>query len=194
MTMRLGHALSLTIVLTSVAFVVSALAQDDGPAGGVRAGGAQASGVRAGGAQAGGGLSADSAPIVAPANPGAGSPYHSSGGDTLLPPLDSAPAADPALRTLANEEVALKRRADVLIRQLEAADSDARRDEIKANLSETLSKQFDASQRRYGLRIEALEAQIKRLKDLVRKRQENRAEIISRKLDQIVRESQGLGF
>jgi uncharacterized protein YicC (UPF0701 family) len=82
----------------------------------------------------------------------------------------------------------------VLIRQLEAADSDARRTEIKAYLSESLSKQFDASQRRYGLRIEALEAQIKRLKDLVRKRQENRAEIISRKLDQIVRDSQGLGF
>jgi hypothetical protein len=203
MTMKLGHALSLTIVLTSAAFVVSALAQNDGPARGVR------------GAD---NLPADTARVVpdtarvvpdtarvvpdtarvvpdtARVVPDTGSPYHRLGGDPLLPPRLAVPDADPALGTLANEDVALKRRADVLIRQLEAADSDARRNEIKANLDETLSKQFDASQRRYGLRIEALEAQIKRLKDLVRKRQENRAEIISRKLDQIVRESQGLGF
>jgi hypothetical protein len=193
--MRLGHALSLTIVLTSVAFVVSALAQDAGSARGVR------------GADT---LPADPAQTVNPRDPNTGSPYNRFGvnprdpntgspynrlgGDPLLAPLTSVPAADPALRTLADEEAALKRRADVLIRKLEAADSDARRNEIKANLNETLSKQFDASQQRYGLRIEALEAQIKRLKDLVRKRQENRAEIISRKLDQIIRDSQGLGF
>ena len=174
--MKSRHVLSLMIALTLAAFVVSALAQDAGPA------------------RSASGLSADSAPTVAPDDQGAGSPESRPGADTLLAPPTSEPTADPALRKLGTEEAALRRQADLLIRQLEAADSDALRHDIKAKLGETLSKQFDAGQKRYGLEILALEAQIKRLKNLVRKRQENRAEIISRRLDQIVRDSQGLGF
>ena len=174
--MKSRHVLSLMIALTLAAFVVSALAQDAGPA------------------RSASGLSADSAPTVAPDDQGAGSPESRPGADNLLASPASEPAADPALRKLGTEEAALRRQADLLIRQLEAAGSDALRHDIKAKLGETLSKQFDAGQKRYGLEIEALEAQIKRLKDLVRKRQENRAEIISRRLDQIVRDSQGLGF
>ena len=164
------------IALTLAAFVVSALAQDAGPA------------------RSASGLSADSAPTVAPDDQGVRSPEIRPGADTLFASPNSLPAADPALRKLGTEEAALRRQADLLIRQLEAADSDALRHDIKARLGEALSKQFDAGQKRYGLEIEALEAQIKRLKDLVRKRKENRAEIISRRLDQIDRDSQGLGF
>ena len=174
--MKSRHVLSLMIALTLAAFVVSALAQDAGPA------------------RSASGRSADSAPTVAPDDQGAGSPESRPGADTFHASLTSEPTADPALRKLGTEEAALRRQADLLIRQLEAADSDTLRHDIKAKLGETLSKQFDAGQKRYGLEIEAIEAQIKRLKDLVRKRQENRAEIISRRLDQIVRDSQGLGF
>ena len=174
--MKSRHVLSLMIALTLAAFVVSALAQDAGPA------------------RSASGLSADSAPTVAPDDQGAGSRESRPGADTLLASPTSLPATDPALRKLGTEEAALRRQADLLIRQLEAAESDALRHDIKAKLGETLSKQFDSGQKRYGLEIEALEAQIKRLKNLVRKRQENRAEIISRRLDQIVRDSQGLGF
>jgi hypothetical protein len=174
--MKSRHALCLMIAVTLAAFVVSALAQDAGPARSVR------------------GLSPDSAPTVAPDVRGAGSPESRPGADSLLASPTSEPTVDPRLRKLGTEEAALRRQADLLIRQLEATDSDALRQDIKAKLGETLSKQFDAGQKRYGLEIEALEAQIKRLKDLVRKRQENRAEIISRRLDQIVRDSQGLGF
>jgi hypothetical protein len=177
--MKSRHALCLMIALTLAAFVVSALAQDAGPARSVRGDS---------------GLSADSAPTIAPGDQGVGSPENRPGADTLFASPASLPAADPSLRKLGTEEAALRRQADLLIRQLEAADSDALRHEIKAKLGETLSKQFDASQKRYGLEILALEAQIKKLKDLVRKRQENRAEIISRRLDQIDRDSQGLGF
>jgi hypothetical protein len=167
------------IALTLAAFVVSALAQDAGPARSVR-------GVS--------GLSADSAPTVAPDDQGVGSPENRPGVDTLLASPTSLPAADPVLRKLGTEVAELGRQSDSLIRQLEAADSDDLRRDINAKLGEALSKQFDASQKRYGLEILALDAQIKRLNDLVRKRQENRAEIISRRLDQIVRDSQGLGF
>jgi HAMP domain-containing protein len=176
MIMKSRDVLSVMIALTLAAFVVSAWAQDAGPA------------------RRASDLSADSAPTVAADVRGAGSPESRPGADNLLASPTSEPTVDPALGKFGTEEAALRRQADLLIRQLEAADSDALRQDIKAKLGETLSKQFDASQKRYGIEIEALEAQIKRLKDLVRKRQENRAEIISRRLDQIVRDSQGLGF
>jgi hypothetical protein len=102
--------------------------------------------------------------------------------------------ADPAMQKLATEERTIALQAEGLFRQLEAANSDDRRNEIKAKLSEVLGKQFDARQKRHGLEIAALAAQVKKLRELVEKRQENRAEIIARKLDQIIRESQGLGF
>ena len=175
--MKSRHVLSLMIALTLAAFVVSALAQDAGPA--RRAVQRPLCGLRTDRRRRrpGCGISGKQARSRHPSR---------------VPDL----GADrrPVLRKLGTEEAALRRQADLLIRQLEAADSDALRHDIKAKLGETLSKQFDAGQKRYGLEIEALEAQIKRLKDLVRKRQENRAEIISRRLDQIVRDSQGLGF
>jgi hypothetical protein len=43
-------------------------------------------------------------------------------------------------------------------------------------------------------RILAIDAQVKKLKELVRARTENRREIVSRRLEQIVREAQGLGW
>jgi hypothetical protein len=86
------------------------------------------------------------------------------------------------------------RQAEALAQQLAAARSDSDRDKIKGQLTELLEKQFDQRQKRHEEEIKQLEAQVKKLKDLVDKRQENRREIISRRLDQIVKESQGLGW
>ena len=65
---------------------------------------------------------------------------------------------------------------------------------LKTKLSDLLEKQFDQRQKRHEDEIKQLEAQIKKLKDLVEKRQENRREIITARLNQIVKESQGLGW
>jgi hypothetical protein len=152
------------IALAAAAFVASALAQDFGQHRNHR------------------GLdnpTADSAPT-----------FHRDGQNRGLSVVK--PDVDPVV--ISDEDVALERQVNALARQLEATESDARRDEIKAKLGEALGKQFDLRQKRHGLEIEALEARVKKLGQLVRKRQENRAEIISRRLDQLVRESQGLGF
>ncbi len=109
----------------------------------------------------------------------------------IAPPTHDANSPE---RKLAIAESDAKRRVGTLIQQLERAESDSRRDEIRSKLTESLGQQFDLRQKRHGLEIDALEARVKKLKQLVQKRQENRAEIISRRLDQIVRESQGLGF
>jgi hypothetical protein len=92
------------------------------------------------------------------------------------------------------EESQLSQQAEQLARQFAEAKSDGDRDKIKGQLSEILEKQFDQRQKRHEEEIKQLEAQIKKLKDLVDKRQENRREIIGARLNQIVKESQGLGW
>ena len=100
----------------------------------------------------------------------------------------------PILWAISGEEAGLSHQAEQLAQQLAAAKSDSDREKIKGQLAETLEKQFDQRQKRHEEEIKSLEAQIKKLKDLVDKRQENRREIVSARLNQIVKESQGLGW
>jgi hypothetical protein len=91
-------------------------------------------------------------------------------------------------------ESALARKADGFKRMLEQAKGDTQRNEVRAKLSENLGKQFDFRQKRHRLEIEALERQVAKLKELVRKRQDSREEIISRRVEEIQREVDGLGW
>jgi hypothetical protein len=100
----------------------------------------------------------------------------------------------PQRTQLASQESVLAHEADQLKHNLESAQTDAQRSEIRTKLTENIGKQFDLRQKRHGLEIEALEAQVKKLKELVRKRQEGREEIISRRVDQTLREADGLGW
>jgi flagellar motility protein MotE (MotC chaperone) len=81
-----------------------------------------------------------------------------------------------------------------LAQQLAAAKSDSEREKTKGQLAEVLEKQFDQRQKRHEEEIKQLEEQLKKLKNLVDKRQENRHQIIGDRLNQIVRDSQGLGW
>jgi hypothetical protein len=83
---------------------------------------------------------------------------------------------------------------DKLARQLAKAKGEGEKESITAKLRETLEKQFDQRQKKHQAEAEALEAQVKKLKELISTRNENRKEIISRRLDQVVREAQGLGW
>jgi len=92
------------------------------------------------------------------------------------------------------EEASFARRASIVAHQLGSAKSDADREKLKAQLSTILEKQFELRQQRHKKEIESLEAQVKKLRDLVDKRQENRREIVAKRLDQILQEAQGLGW
>jgi hypothetical protein len=92
------------------------------------------------------------------------------------------------------EEMNLSQQATQLARKLSDAKSDSDRDKIKGDLHDLLEKQFQLRQGRHEKEIEALENQVKKLKDLVRKRNDNRREIISKRLDQIVSDAEGLGW
>jgi hypothetical protein len=145
--------------------------------------------------------SADLAPVIT-----SRSPYYSNdaGGHPLLAPgqrgLFSHPttewrvAGSPEHNQLAEQESTLAHEANEIRHRLESATTDAQRSDVRTKLAENLGKQFDLRQKRHGLEIEALEAQVKKLKELVQKRQESRAEIISRRTDQVLREAEGLGW
>lgn len=65
---------------------------------------------------------------------------------------------------------------------------------LKEQLTTLLGKQFDLRQKRHQDEIKALEEKLKKLKELVDKRQENRGEIVAKRLDQILSEAEGLGW
>jgi hypothetical protein len=93
------------------------------------------------------------------------------------------------------EEESLRAQSQELARALESERVGSPKYEaVKTQLRDLLSKQFDKRQARHKNQIEALEAQVKKLREVVQKRQENREDIVSRRLDLIIRESQGLGF
>ncbi len=81
-----------------------------------------------------------------------------------------------------------------LVEQLKEAKTDTDRDKIKVQLKEVLDTQFAAHQQRHEKELADLESKVKKLKDLVAKRQENRREIVANRLDQIMRDAQGLGW
>ena len=95
---------------------------------------------------------------------------------------------------MSGEEASLAHEADQLARKLGEAKSDSDRAKIKDDLSQILEKQFDLRQKRHLDEIKSLEEKIKKLKELVDKRQENRREIVSKRLDQILRDAEGLGW
>ena len=92
------------------------------------------------------------------------------------------------------EEANLAREAEELGRKLGDAKGSEDRSKIKTQLTEVLEKQFDLRQKRHQDEIKELEAKVKKLKDLVDKRQENRKEIVAKRLDQIMSDAEGLGW
>jgi hypothetical protein len=87
----------------------------------------------------------------------------------------------------------LTAQSEALIKQLGSAEGE-NKEKIKVKLTETLDKQFDLRQKRHEAEIAALEAQVKKLKEMVQKRQENRKDIIGKRLDQLLREAEGLSW
>jgi hypothetical protein len=97
-------------------------------------------------------------------------------------------------RPASAEEMNLSHQAEQAARKLSEAKSDSEREKIKGDLRDVLEQQFELRQRRHEKEIEGLEAQVKKLKDLVRKRHDNRREIISKRLDQVLSDAEGLGW
>jgi hypothetical protein len=95
---------------------------------------------------------------------------------------------------LVSGENRLAQEAEQVARSIGAAQSDAEKEKLKDQLSDVLEKQFDFRQRRHESEIAELEAQVRKLRELVQKRQKNRREIVAKRLDVIIRDAEGLGW
>jgi hypothetical protein len=81
----------------------------------------------------------------------------------------------------------------LLAKYTKSTDEKARA-EARATLTKVLERQFDLRQKAAESEVAQLEAQVQRLRDLIQKRQQARQEIVQKRLDQLLREAEGLGW
>jgi hypothetical protein len=81
-----------------------------------------------------------------------------------------------------------------LARQINDAKTDEDKEKLRGKLEDILDKAFAERQKRHEKEIEALEAQVKKLKAMVDKRGKNKREIIDERVKQLERDAAGLGW
>ena len=81
-----------------------------------------------------------------------------------------------------------------LAKQLADAKTETDKDKVRDKLKEHLNKAFDDRQKQHEKDIAALEEQVKKLKEMVAKRQDAKKEIIDDRMKQLEREAKGLGW
>jgi hypothetical protein len=109
-------------------------------------------------------------------------------------PLMGGGPKDPELDKLLAAEAAAAREVTKLLGEYKKTEEEAERTKIKAKLSEALTKQFEQQQKRRELELTRAEAQLKKVRELMKKRGEERKTIVEKRLDQLVREADGLGW
>ncbi len=87
-----------------------------------------------------------------------------------------------------------KQNADSLLERYSRAESDGERARIKEELASLLKEEFDAQQERRTAGLARVEADLRRVRELLRRRVEARGEIVERRLDQLLREASGMGW
>jgi hypothetical protein len=110
------------------------------------------------------------------------------------PNFAAQPPADPELAKLLEEESALNEDIRELVGDYARTQDEGKRAAIKAKLSPVIDKQFDLQQKRRELEVTRLEAQIKKVREMMKKRADTRPTIVEKRLDQILREAEGLGW
>jgi hypothetical protein len=85
-------------------------------------------------------------------------------------------------------------KAATLAKQLIKAEKADEKEKLRKELTELLGKQFDAHLQQQQKELEALEKQIADLKAIVKKRQDAKAGIVERRMNQLFDEAQGLGW
>jgi hypothetical protein len=101
---------------------------------------------------------------------------------------------DPEMAKILNAEASADREVKSLMREYKRTEDADARGKIKTKLTAALAKQFDAQQKRRDLELTRVEAQLKKLRDLMKKRGEERKTIIDHRVEQLVRDAEGLGW
>ncbi|HWY88937.1 MAG TPA: hypothetical protein VNX28_19645 [Gemmataceae bacterium] len=108
--------------------------------------------------------------------------------------FDRGDGQDPEIRKLHNEEATLEREAAGVVKEYIKTDNEAQRGKLKTKLSDVLAKEFDLQQKRREIELARLETHMKKLRDMMNKRNTARRTIVEQRLDQLLREAEGLGW
>jgi hypothetical protein len=111
-----------------------------------------------------------------------------------MSPFGAAEADDPETAELRQADGALARKSEQLVAQHAATEDDEQRGGVKTLLAEVLVQQFSVQQQLRDRELARVEARVKKLRELTQKRREAQRTIIEQRLDQLLREADGLGW
>jgi hypothetical protein len=81
-----------------------------------------------------------------------------------------------------------------LVRKYAKTKGDTERGKVKAQLLKALEKEFDLKQKRRRLELEWIDAEVRKAREVLGKRGDERQTIIDRRLQQLLTEADGLGW
>jgi hypothetical protein len=96
--------------------------------------------------------------------------------------------------SLRSQDYEFGRQAEALAAQYGSAKEDADKEKLRAQLRDVLDKQFAVHHQRREEELAKLEARVRSLRELLTKRKEQRQTIVDRRLEQLVRDAEGLGW
>jgi hypothetical protein len=108
--------------------------------------------------------------------------------------LPSRRGSDVELDKLLQEEASAEREVVHLVQSYAHSEGDTQRSRIKSSLATALAKEFDLQQKRRDVELARMEARLKKVRELMQKRSDARQSIIEKRLDQLLREAEGLGW
>jgi hypothetical protein len=88
----------------------------------------------------------------------------------------------------------LQAKSNQLAQQYVKAEGEEKKREIRKELADVLSQQFDLHIKQQQKEVDDLEKQIARLKSVLRKRLDAKSTIVERRLEQMVQDAEGLGW
>jgi hypothetical protein len=102
--------------------------------------------------------------------------------------------ADPQMQAAFDEESAARHSVAELVDRYSRTENQKDRTELKSQLGKALDDEFVAQHKRRSLELDRVEAQLKKVRDLLRRRIQERQTIVDNRLEQVVREAEGLGW
>jgi len=135
-------------------------------------------------------------PRLAPVQPGAGSPVPAlpgAAGNLYYACTTDGTHDEEAARLIAFD-AQMQQKSQALLGQYAEAGDDEQKSKIKEQLAEALEQQFSLQQQLREREVAKIEARVKKLRETIDKRKDAKRSIIDKRLDQLIREAEGLGW
>lgn len=115
------------------------------------------------------------------------------GGGTRMGEYERLRREDPEMFALLNQDEVLEQQTLEMADKVRRATSDER-EKLQTQLSELVNKHFDVRQQRRELQLKRMEAELSRLREAIKQRNDTRDSIIKERMTELVGEAKGLGF